>query len=39
MDLPPGSKPLDHKWIFKRKMKFDGTINKCKVRVVVKEFI
>ena len=23
VDLPPGSKPLGYKWIFKRKMKID----------------
>ncbi|GKC45228.1 zinc finger, CCHC-type containing protein, partial [Tanacetum coccineum] len=27
-DLPPGCKPLGCKWIFKRKMKVDGTIDK-----------
>ena len=26
--LPPGNKPLGSKWIFKRKMKDDGTIDK-----------
>ncbi|KAJ9538049.1 hypothetical protein OSB04_030782 [Centaurea solstitialis] len=31
-DLPPGSKPLGCKWIFKRKMKVDGTIDKFKAR-------
>ena len=35
-DLPPGNKPLVSKWIFKRKMKADGTIEKCKARLVVK---
>ncbi|GJY07362.1 zinc finger, CCHC-type containing protein [Tanacetum coccineum] len=29
-DLPPGSKPLGCKWIFKNKMKVDGTIDKFK---------
>ncbi|GJX99927.1 hypothetical protein Tco_0356946 [Tanacetum coccineum] len=29
-DLPPGCKPLGCKWIFKRKMKVDGTIDKFK---------
>nr|GEV25798.1 zinc finger, CCHC-type [Tanacetum cinerariifolium] len=28
-DLPPGCKPLGCKWIFKRKMKVDGTIDYC----------
>ncbi|GJZ82354.1 zinc finger, CCHC-type containing protein [Tanacetum coccineum] len=29
-DLPPGFKPLGCKWIFKKKMKVDGTIEKFK---------
>ncbi|GKB14277.1 zinc finger, CCHC-type containing protein, partial [Tanacetum coccineum] len=33
-DLPPGCKPLGCKWIFKRKMKVDGTIDKFKARLV-----
>ena len=39
VDLPPGSKPIGCKWIFKRKMKVDGTIDKFKARLVVKGFI
>ena len=35
-DLPPGNKPLQCKWIFKRKMKADGAIDKYKARLVVK---
>ena len=38
MDLPPGSKPLGYKWIFKRKMKTDGTIDKYKARLVIKGY-
>ncbi|PHT97964.1 ABC transporter F family member 4 [Capsicum chinense] len=38
VDLLPGNKPLGSKWIFKRKMKTDGTINKYKARLVVKDF-
>ncbi|GKB43455.1 zinc finger, CCHC-type containing protein [Tanacetum coccineum] len=34
-DLPPGCKPLGCKWIFKRKMKVDGTIEKFKARLVI----
>ena len=34
LDLPPGSKPLGYKWIFKKKMKADGTIDKYKARLV-----
>ncbi|GJR30558.1 retrotransposon protein, putative, ty1-copia subclass [Tanacetum coccineum] len=32
VDLPPGCKPLGYKWIFKKKMKADGTIDKYKAR-------
>nr|GEV74215.1 zinc finger, CCHC-type [Tanacetum cinerariifolium] len=32
-DLPLGCKPLDCKWIFKRKMKVDRTIDKFKARL------
>ncbi|GJS15701.1 zinc finger, CCHC-type containing protein [Tanacetum coccineum] len=34
-DLPTGYKPLGCKWIFKRKMKVDGTIDKFKARLVI----
>ncbi|GJW48799.1 zinc finger, CCHC-type containing protein [Tanacetum coccineum] len=37
-DLPPGCKPLGCKWIFKRKLKVDGTIEKFKVRLVIHGF-
>ncbi|KAF3616494.1 hypothetical protein FXO38_34517 [Capsicum annuum] len=38
VDLPPGNKPLGSKWICKRKIKADGTIDKYKARLVVKGF-
>ncbi|GJV58373.1 zinc finger, CCHC-type containing protein [Tanacetum coccineum] len=37
-DIPRGCKPLGCKWIFKRKMKVDGTIDKFKARLVIKGF-
>ncbi|GJS17582.1 zinc finger, CCHC-type containing protein [Tanacetum coccineum] len=37
-DLPPGCKPLGCKWIFKRKIKVDGTIDKFKARLVIQGF-
>nr|GEU83227.1 zinc finger, CCHC-type [Tanacetum cinerariifolium] len=37
-DLPPGCKPLGCKWIFKRKIKIDGTIKKFKARLVIQGF-
>ncbi|GKA88615.1 zinc finger, CCHC-type containing protein [Tanacetum coccineum] len=37
-DLPPGYRPLGCKWIFKRKLKVDGTIEKFKARLVIQGF-
>ncbi|GKA04169.1 zinc finger, CCHC-type containing protein [Tanacetum coccineum] len=37
-DLPPGCKHLGCKWIFKRKLKVDGTIKKFKARLVIHNF-
>nr|KAJ0218484.1 hypothetical protein LSAT_V11C300108620 [Lactuca sativa] len=37
-DLPPGCKALGCKWIFKRKMKVDGTIDKYKSILVIQGF-
>ncbi|GKF35180.1 zinc finger, CCHC-type containing protein, partial [Tanacetum coccineum] len=37
-DLPPGCRPLGCKWIFKRKLKVDGTIKKFKARLVIQGF-
>ncbi|GJX67500.1 zinc finger, CCHC-type containing protein [Tanacetum coccineum] len=37
-DLPPGCRPLSYKWIFKRKMKVDGTVEKFKARLVIQGF-
>ena len=34
VDLPPGSKPLGCKWIFKRKIKTDGSTDMYKARLV-----
>ena len=38
VDLPPGSKSLGCKWIFKRKIKTDGSIDKYKARLVAKGY-
>ena len=38
VDLPYGSKPIGCKWIFKRKLNADGSINKYKARLVAKGF-
>ena len=38
VDLPLGSKPLGYKWIFKKKMKADGSIDKYKVILVIKGY-
>ncbi|GKD43467.1 zinc finger, CCHC-type containing protein [Tanacetum coccineum] len=37
-DLPSGCKPLSCKWIFKRKLKVDGTIKKFKARLFIHGF-
>ena len=38
MDIPPSFKPLSSKWVFKRKGKVDGPINKYKARLVIKGY-
>ena len=38
VDLPQGHKPLGSKWIFKRKMKADGSIDKYKAQLVIKRY-
>ena len=35
LDLPPSCKPLSSKWVFKRKQKLDGSIDKYKARLVI----
>ncbi|GJZ30277.1 zinc finger, CCHC-type containing protein [Tanacetum coccineum] len=37
-DLPTSCKPLGCRWIFKRKLKVDGTIEKFKARLVIQGF-
>ncbi|GKA00528.1 zinc finger, CCHC-type containing protein [Tanacetum coccineum] len=37
-DLPPGCRPLGCKWIFKRKIKVDGTVERFKARLVIQGF-
>ena len=39
VDLPPGAKTIGCKWIFKRKLKQDGSIEKYKTCLVAKDFI
>lgn len=36
--LPPGRKCVQHKWVFKRKPKPDGTVERYKARIVGKGF-
>ena len=38
MDLPQGCKPLSSKWVFKRKQKVDGSIDKYKARLVIQSY-
>ncbi|GKC47588.1 zinc finger, CCHC-type containing protein, partial [Tanacetum coccineum] len=37
-DLPLGCKPVGYKWIFIRKQKVDGTIEKFKAMLVIQGF-
>ena len=39
VNLPPENKPIGHKWIFKRKLRPDGTIDKYKAHLVAKGYI
>ena len=36
VDLPPGCKTIDCKWVLRKKLKPDGTIDKFKARLVAK---
>ena len=38
VNLPLGTKPIECKWIFKRKLKANGSIDKYKARLVAKGF-
>nr|GEV97328.1 zinc finger, CCHC-type [Tanacetum cinerariifolium] len=38
IDLSPGCKTLGYKWILKKKMKANGTIDKYKARLIIKGF-
>ena len=37
-DLPPGCKSIGCRWIFRKKLKSDGTLDKYKARLVAKGF-
>ncbi|KAK4407831.1 Retrovirus-related Pol polyprotein from transposon RE2 [Sesamum angolense] len=38
IDLPPGCNTIGCKWIFKKKLKPDGSVDKFKIRLVAKDF-
>ena len=38
VDLPPGCKPLSSKWVFKRKRKVEGLIDKYNARLMIKGY-
>jgi hypothetical protein len=38
VDRPYGCKPVDCKWVFKKKLRSDGTIDKYKVRLMAKGY-
>ena len=37
-DLPKGCRPISSKWIFKKKLRSDGSIDKYKARLVIRGF-
>ena len=38
VDIPPGNKLIGYKWIFKRNLKVDGSIDKYKARLAAKGY-
>ena len=38
VDLPPGCKNIGCKWVLRKKLKLDGSIDKFKARLVAKSF-
>jgi hypothetical protein len=38
VDRPYGCKPVGYKWVFKKKLRPDGTIDKYKARLVAKSY-
>jgi len=37
-DLPNGCRPISSKWIFNKKLRADGSIDKYKARLVIRGF-
>ena len=38
VDFPDGRKPIGRKWVFKKKMKVEGKVEKYKAQLVVKGY-
>lgn len=38
VDLPPGKKVIDNRWVFKVKMNTDGSVDRYKARLVIRGF-
>ena len=38
IDLPPHCKAIDYKWVLRKKLKPDGSVDKYKARLVAKDF-
>jgi len=37
-DLPKACRPISSKWIFKKKLRIDGSIERDKARLVIRDF-
>jgi len=38
VDLPPGKTAISNKWVYKVKLKADGTLERLKARLVIRSF-
>ena len=38
VELPEGRKPVGSKWVFKLKMNADGSVERCKARLVAQGY-
>jgi len=38
VDLPPGKRAISNKWVYKVKLKLDGSLERLKARLVIRGF-